>query len=329
MIDAAPTQLTIRLLGAPEALIAGTPLLLHDAKARALLYYLAATGQPRARDYLASLLWSDSLESNARHSLRSSLYHMRQALQARGAADALAGEGDSIFLKLGEDACDVRRFRRLLERGMSEAADGVAWLEQAVALYGGPLLQGFSVSDAPLFEEWVRAEDTALHQGYLDALQRLLSLAEGREAWNEAIAYAQRIVQADPLSEQMQQRLIGLHLSAGAIVQAMRQYREFEATLHQELGVAPAPETWAAIATAMEARREAKREEGTRFAASAPFVGRDDVLKQMRSLASLAAVSQGVTVVAQGENGIGKSRLLDELVSGLTRAARPWIILQG
>ena len=329
MIHAAPAQLTVRLLGTPEALYAGTPLLLHDAKARALLYYLAAMGRPRGRDYLASLLWSDSLESNARHSLRSSLYHMRQALQARGAADVLAGEGDTIFLNLVEDACDVTRFRRLLERGLSETADGVACLEQAVALYGGPLLQGFSVSDAPLFEEWVRAEEAALRQGYLDALQRLLLLAEGRGAWNEAIAYAQRAVQADPLSEEMQQHLIGLHLLTGAIGQAIRQYREFEAILQQEPGIAPAPETWAAIATAMEARREIKREEGARRAVSTPFVGRDDVLKHMRSLTSLAASGQGVTVVAQGENGIGKSRLLDELVSVLTTAARPWIILQG
>jgi DNA-binding SARP family transcriptional activator len=329
MIHAAPAQLTIRLLGTPEALCAGTPLLLHDQKARALLYYLAATGRPRSRDYLASLLWSESLESNARHSLRSSLYHMRQALQARGAGEALTAEGDTVFLKLIEDACDITRFRGLLERGSGDAADGVACLEQAVALYRGPLLQGFSVSDAPLFEEWVRAEEMVLRQGYLDALERLLSRAESRGAWNEAIAYAQRIVQADPLSEQMQQRLIQLHLHAGAIGQAMRQYREFEAILQQELGVAPSPETWAAIAVAMEARREAKREGGARLMVSAPFVGRNDVLKNLRSLARLAASGQGMTVVVQGENGIGKSRLVDELVGALSTNTRPWIILQG
>lgn len=329
MIHAAPAQLTIRLLGAPEALCAGTPLLLHDQKARALLYYLAAMGRPRARDYLASLLWSESLESNARHSLRSSLYHLRQALQAREAGEALVIEGDSVSLNLAEDACDVTRFRRLLAHGLSNSSGDVTSLEQAVALYCGPLLQGFNVSDAPLFEEWVRAEETALRQGYLDALQRLLSLTESRGAWNEAITYAQRIVQADPLSEQMQQRLIHLHLRAGAIGQAVRQYREFEATIQQELGVAPAPETRAAIATALEARREEKREAGARPASSAPFVGRDDVLKKLRSLASIAASRQVVTVVAQGENGIGKSRLLDELTGVLSTSSRPWIILQG
>ena len=325
MIHAAPAQLTIRLLGAPEVLYAGTPLLLHDQKARALLYYLAATGQSRSRDYLASLLWSESLESNARHSLRSSLYHMRQALQARGVGEVLSGEGDTICLKLADDACDVAHFRRLLERG----SDSVPHLEQAIALYRGPLLQGFSVSDAPLFEEWVRAEELAIQQGYLDALQRLGALAERRGAWDEAIVYAQRIVQADPLSEPMQQHLIQLYLRAGAIGQAMRQYRQFEATLQQEPGLTPSPETWTAITTAMEKRRNVKREGGARLTASAPFVGRDDVLKKLRSLAQLVSSGQGMTVVVQGENGIGKSRLLDEFASTLSTATMPWSILQG
>ncbi|HEU0000984.1 MAG TPA: AAA family ATPase [Ktedonobacteraceae bacterium] len=329
MINAAPAQLTIRLLGTPEALLAGTPLLLHDQKARALLYYLAAVGRPRSRDYLASLLWSESLESNARHSLRSSLYHMRQALQARGAGDVLAGEGDTICLKLADDACDVAHFRRVLEHGSANTIDSVPHLEQAVALYRGPLLQGFSVSDAPLFEEWVRAEDLALQQGYLDALQRLVALAESRGAWDEAIVYAQCIVQADPLFEPAQQRLIQLYLRAGAIGQALRQYRQFEAVLQQESSIMPSPETWAAITSAMEARRSAKREGGARLMASAPFAGRAEELKKLRSLAQLAASGQGMTVVAQGENGIGKSRLLDELVSILSTSSKPWLILQG
>ena len=41
-------QLSIRLLGAPEVQIAEYSLALNHQKARALLYYLAATGQPRS-----------------------------------------------------------------------------------------------------------------------------------------------------------------------------------------------------------------------------------------------------------------------------------------
>src|SRR6266481_2611048 len=160
-------QLTIRLLGAPEAHIAGAPLVLHKQKARALLYYLAATGRPHTRDHLATLLWSESPDSNARHSLRSSLYHIRHALHTQGADQALVGDGDLVSLELEYDACDLTHFRQLLVEGSENA------LAEAVSLYHGPLLQGFVVADAPLFEEWLRFEGSEVRQTYLAALQRL------------------------------------------------------------------------------------------------------------------------------------------------------------
>src|SRR6266480_1586348 len=92
-------HMAIRLFGSPESRIAGVPLVLHNHKAKALLYYLAATGRSHTRDHLATLLWSESPESNARHSLRSSLYHIRQALQTHGCAEALLVEGDLVSLK--------------------------------------------------------------------------------------------------------------------------------------------------------------------------------------------------------------------------------------
>src|SRR5438128_4005018 len=248
------TQLSIRLLGAPEIQIAEAPLVLNNQKARALVYYLAATGQPHTRDHLATLLWSESLESNALHSLRSSLYHIRQALHAKG-ADVVISTGERISLKLDEYVCDVISLRRLLAEG-SESA-----LAQAVSLYRGPLLQGFTLAEAPLFEEWVRFEASALQESYLTALQQLATLAESREAWNEAIHYVQRIVQLDPLSEDMQRRLIGLYQRMGAPGQALRQYQQFEMELKHELGLTPSAETQALLSAALQLRRTATARE--------------------------------------------------------------------
>src|ERR1700693_5236979 len=93
-------HMAIRLFGLPESRIAGAPPVLHKQKANAPLYYLAATGRPHTRDHLATLLWSEPPESNARHSLRSSLYRIRQALHTKGAGEVLAGDGDMGYLKL-------------------------------------------------------------------------------------------------------------------------------------------------------------------------------------------------------------------------------------
>jgi DNA-binding SARP family transcriptional activator len=318
-------QLAIRLLGAPEAWLAGAPLALHSQKARALLFYLAATGRAHTREHLATLLWSEAARHNARHSLRSSLYHIRQALRAGGAERALVEDGDLLRLEIAGDASDVTRFRRLLAEASEPA------LAEATALYRGPLLQGFSLADAPAFEEWVRFAEAELSQGYLNALGQLATRAEERQDWDAAIGHVQRIVQDDPLDEAAQARLIGLFGRRGAVGLALRQYHQLEVGLQHELGLAPSEETRRLVQETLRQQRAPAAEAAARAARppALPFVGRDDLLLRLLNLCYEAAAGHGGAALLQGEGGIGKTRLLGELVERLSAGAQPWIALQG
>jgi DNA-binding SARP family transcriptional activator len=322
-------RLTIRLLGAPQILVAGNPLALNHLKAQALLFYLAVTGQPHTRDHLATLLWSESSTREARHSLRSSLYRLRMALRSGGAVSALIIAGDQVQLQLDEDECDVTHFRRLLETG------GESAVARAVALYRGPLLQGFAVADTPLFEDWMRFEETRLSEAYLDALDRLASWAEDRQEWGTAIGYVQRMVQVDPLAEAAQQRLMRLYSHEDAVGLAVRQYQQFKALLQQELGLAPSPETRALFNKVL--RHSASGPQAvasptrpvTRKPQMPPFVGRAQELTRLLAISHDTITGHGVTVLLQGEAGIGKSRLLDQLAGQLSASSPPWLVLRG
>src|SRR5574341_1824510 len=148
MSDAAP-RLTIRLLGATQVQSGGRPPALSNQKAWALLFYLAATGQPHPRDHLTALLWSEAPAGDARHSLRSTLYRLRQALRPSGADRVLVETGNQLCLRLGgDDECDLTRFRQVLGEASEHA------LTEGVSLYRGHLLQGFTLAGAPAFEEW-------------------------------------------------------------------------------------------------------------------------------------------------------------------------------
>jgi len=323
------SRLQIRLIGTPQIFVGETPLALKHLKSRALLFYLAATGISHTRDHLATLLWGESSQSEAYHSLRSSLYYLRKALQEVNAEKALISDGELLSLDPAFYECDVSKFQRLLSQGNEQA------LTQAVALNNGLLLQGFSIPAASVFENWMQSESARLNHAYLGALDRLSIWAEAREAWTDAIRYTQQLLQLEPLAESAQQKLIRLYLRQGEVGLALRQYHQFEQRLYQELGIQPSPD----IKTLYD---EVLRQQGgfisgnTSSVVSAknssnllPFIGRDDLLHELSVISDDVKAGHGVTVLLQGEGGIGKTRLLNEFSSRLISGRAPWIVLRG
>jgi DNA-binding SARP family transcriptional activator len=328
-MQAGTPYLEICLLGAPEIRVSGAPLTLNHIKARALLFFLAASGGAHSRQYLAALLWGESGASQALHSLRSSLYRLRQALRPHQLDSALVIESEMLGLQPTSYRCDVIEFRRLLVQG----GDGP--LSQAVALYRGPLLQGFSLSDAPLFEEWARLEESHLSQAILAALDRLAAGSEARQDWAAASAYLQQMIRLDPLAEIPQQRLMRIFLRQGETGLALRQYYQFEDRLLQELNLAPSAATRLLLYEALRQQRQPVTLTAAPGRLSVPppqllpFTGRERLLQQLAAICQDVRSGRGATVFVQGEGGIGKSRLLDELAASLISAAPPWMLLQG
>src|SRR5258708_22177835 len=156
-------QLSIRLLGAPEIRCAGSPVDIQQNKARALVFYLAATGRAHVRDHIATLFWGESDTASALHSLGSTLYYLRQTLHTYGADEALVLQGGLVSLQPSAVTCDVLRFHGLLAEGTESS------LARAVSLYDGLLLEGFTLPDAPEFHRWERNAAAELHPACLDA----------------------------------------------------------------------------------------------------------------------------------------------------------------
>jgi len=113
----------------------GEPVPLSTKKAGALLAYLALhPGQAQPRPKLAALLWGDRSEVQARDSLRQALSLLRKALSHIDPRALIAHEDTISFepTALTTDAIVV---------GDLIAQPGTESLEQAIALYGGELLE--------------------------------------------------------------------------------------------------------------------------------------------------------------------------------------------
>jgi TolB-like protein/Tfp pilus assembly protein PilF len=226
---------------------------LTGQKDRALLAVLALpAGTTHARDKLASLLWSDRGEQQARDSLKHSLTKLRQSLPAAAKA-AIVADRTSARLEPDVVTTDVAAFERLARSGSTAA------LEQAVAIYRGELLDGIAIRDQA-FEEWLLVERQRLRHLLEQALTTLLSQSMAHGASDRAIEMARRLLLLDPVREEACRALMQIHVERGQTAQALKLYESLRDRLRSELGVKPDAAT-TRLHEAILGRRTARADE--------------------------------------------------------------------
>ncbi len=279
-------MLEVRLLGPFELRSSGTPIVLTSARAQSLLAYLALRqGVPHRRDRVAFLLWPDSTDQQARTNLRHVLHTLRAAVPD---ADRHL-HATAQTLSLHDVAADVTAFDAAL------AEDDR--LGEAVDRYAGDLMEG-------CYDDWLTAEREEYRRRVTEALGRLVPSLEGRGELDAALRYAERARALDPVAETPYRWLMRLHDAQGDRARAVRVYHECVATLENELGVQPAPETRALYESLLPPGDAAPRAGGV-----TAYVGRR---AERRRLTALWRDGATQLVVVTGEPGIGKTRLVEE-----------------
>ncbi|MCB1380657.1 MAG: winged helix-turn-helix domain-containing protein [Alphaproteobacteria bacterium] len=210
----------------------GQPLNISSKKNRALLGILALSPrQISSRERLASLLWGDHGEDQARASLRQSLATLRREIGPAD-LDVLRTSEDGVGLDLSLLHVDALEF---LDAAQNQ---DTAPLARAAKLWSGPPLQDLALRTAA-FEDWSRAETERLIAAASTVFERLSQTTQGRAR----IDYATRLVALDPLRETSQRELMRAYAGEGDNGLALKQYETCRKLLAEELGVDPALET--------------------------------------------------------------------------------------
>jgi DNA-binding SARP family transcriptional activator len=317
LADPRAAPLHVYVLGLPRVEWLGQLLAVPRRQARALLFYLASSQQAVSRQALSFLFWPDIHEADARRHITRLLTHLRRALPV---PEVLRAAGDRVGLDVLQAWSDVVEFDRLC--AVQDSYHRFTALQQAVALYRGPFLAGFSLPGSPEFEDWSLQEQCARERLYLEALDSLIEHCTAQGAYHEAIAYAQRYLETDELAEKAHRRLIELYALDGDRGAALRQFERCATILERELGVSPLPETRMAYQVVLQGSRAppvaVPPPTWTTFPSlHAPLVGRDRSLSCLQQAADQARFGHGSVILIAGEPGIGKSRLLQEFVTGL------------
>jgi predicted ATPase/DNA-binding SARP family transcriptional activator len=229
---------------------------------------------------------------------------------AHGESDA---NGDRATLWIDADHFASSMADALGAQRRAEASDDLPALEQALALYSGPLLPGDSLDEPVHLRREVLQR---LHLQGLHAVARRQQSAGNLEAAAQSL---RRALAAAATDEDAHRSLMAIHAQRGQLDQVEQQYAACKAVLLRELGVPPSAQTHRAYRAAMLGPQASEAPDAAfapdastpppRLLAPAPLVtliDRDEL--QTSTLAMLqSGSSRLVTLVGQG--GMGKTQL--------------------
>lgn len=314
----------IKVMGPLQLFRGGAPVLLPATrKSQSLLAYLAINlGERFERNQLAGMFWSDRPEHRSRRSLATALWRLRRTL-----GPGCTIESDRISISMPSQPgvwVDVAAFEELLR------SQGEEDLRRAVELYRGDLLAG-------LYDDWVINARYRVQASYEVALTRWIDLDQANENPEGVLQATTKLLELDPLREDAHQAAIWAYIALGLRAQAVEQYRRCQAVLSSELGLTPSEETYEIIADLLEESSPklfGETDHGLAVEAhpgipatshvlsglpdsdyELPLVGRTAEISLLQGLIGRLHDGEGCLIVIRGEAGVGKSRLLNYMLS--------------
>jgi len=245
------TGLSLTLFGVPQITHGDRQLVLQRRKDLALLVYLVVTAQPHSRDTLATLLWPDADQSTARANIRKSLSRIKSDL----GADVLLATNNQVALNPDISLwLDVYQFHAYVEQARKHnhglqgkdrplCNECQTALQEAVQLYRGDFMEGFSLPDSSTFDEWQFFQTDGYRQQLSGALQHLGQQHIALGEYDSAVEYGRKWLALDMFNEPAHRQLMLAYALGGQQSAALRQFEECSRLLSEELGTEPEPET--------------------------------------------------------------------------------------
>jgi serine/threonine-protein kinase len=247
------------------------------------------------------------------------VHRLRTTLDVHDPSPVLS-DGGWIALNPG---CEWQLDLDLLQSVAVDPAADIDELEQAAALYRGEPLP------EDRYEDWAQPlRDQALH-AWRSVCGRLGLRYMARSAHEPAIHWFERALEADPFDEEALRHLLAVLHASGRFAEALRRYAALERLFLEELDAAPSPETRAMVdgirgaqtgaANAALSSPPAETPVGELLGPMPvlPLVGRDQEMEIALAAVHAAGTGTGHIVLLSGEQGVGKTRLAQEITRQL------------
>jgi DNA-binding SARP family transcriptional activator len=278
---------------------------------------LAARGHRVPTDRLAELLWGDERPQNAAGSLQTFVSVLRRhlATDAGRGRELIVTEPEAYRFATDLIALDLDCFDHLLERSAREATSRArAALEHALDLVRGEVLE-----DEP-YTTWALDLRGSYQGRILGARLDAADAALAELDFAAALAHAEQAAALDRFSERAHRSQMLALYALGRTHEALACYRNYRKRLDDELGLEPTAETRALEAAVIRQEdvrsllpRPIRGEHANADGHALRLVGRHAELDMLEA-GIRQGLADGLTLIQiEGETGLGKTRLLDEL----------------
>lgn len=308
----------------------GVPVDLGGRRPKVLLAaLLLAAPRPVRAEALIDIVWSGEPPASASGTLQTYVSRLRRRFEAASGGDSLGFADGGYRMQIDPSDLDITRFEALADNGRQLLDEGrvaasVAALDEAIALWRGPALVDFAD------EEFASGRAARLEERRFTAIEDRLAAHLALGHHSAVIGELAELVGAHPLREGLQAKYALALYRSGRQADALRALAEAGRTLREELGIEPSRplrELEAAILAhdpaldAIDADPLADADAiSPTTTATAPVRPASDLVGREGELAALVAlyeesVGDARIAVLEGEPGIGKTRLADELRS--------------
>jgi len=282
---------------------------------------VAARGHRVPTERIAELLWGAERPRDVGGSIQTFVSVLRRHLtdDRERARQLVVTEVEAYRLAADLIELDLDRFDELFERAAGEPTRRARRsLEEALELAHGEVLE-----DEP-YTSWAEDLRNTYKGRVLGAHVDAAAAALADLDYRAALTNAQAAIALDPYSERAQrQHMLALY-ALGRQHDALNAYRAFRQRLDEELGLEPTPET-RALETAILRQDDVRLLLPRPIVRATASVGDRPVrlLGRTKELATLdreirrALDGSCALILVEGEGGIGKTRLLDELADTL------------
>jgi LuxR family maltose regulon positive regulatory protein len=197
-----------------------------------LFFFLAHPVVTKER--IVAALWPELSLAKAHSTFHFYLFQVRRLL---GGTDSISYEGGAYRLGSRQYQYDVDEFHRsLVKASRVTRAQREKYLLQAISVYRGDYLED-------IYSEWTEELRAALRRGYHKALEDLAEHCRAQGRLEEGSEFFRRLLDKDPLREDIHRELMGILLAMGDRAGAIRQFEELRRILEEELGTDPSDET--------------------------------------------------------------------------------------